>query len=465
MLNKFYNLIHNKYLAIFKFIFFLRYLFAIFLISLISFLTIPNFFDYEKKYPIIKHYLYKNHFLTIKNYKRISFQSLPVPKIELKDAELIFDEISSSIYVDQLVLYPKLVSIYNYDDFRVKKVILKKGETKLKILESNIFLNQILKQKKLFSIKKLNLKLIDKNDLLINLRDINYSNFGYDKKILYGRLLNNKFELKLNEDLNKIDFKIPDIGLVTDLKLKKENGKAVNGNVKIKIFNTNLKFDFIYSKKKFELFNSFFRSKSLSFNNNSKIVFNPYFYSKSKFVIEDIDLNLFKELNLKKFLDSKNIIKKINSENEINFRPKKFSNYLFDELILKMNLAYGRLDYQKTFLISKNILKCKGSTNFFQEFPVLDFNCFLSVKNKKKFLQIFSINNKQENTPFELIVHGSVNISNKKINFKNINLNDYNASKADLKYFKDQFEEILFDKNFLNIFDLKKIKNFILEIS
>ena len=38
-------------------------------------------------------------------------------------------------------------------------------------------------------------------------------------------------------------------------------------------------------------------------------------------------------------------------------------------------------------------------------------------------------------------------------------------NEEDLKYYKTTFENILFDKNFLKIFDLKKIKKFILEIS
>ena len=43
--------------------------------------------------------------------------------------------------------------------------------------------------------------------------------------------------------------------------------------------------------------------------------------------------------------------------------------------------------------------------------------------------------------------------------------NNYKASKEDLKFFKKKFENILFDKSFLEIFDYKKIKKFILEIS
>ena len=63
-------------------------------------------------------------------------------------------------------------------------------------------------------------------------------------------------------------------------------------------------------------------------------------------------------------------------------------------------------------------------------------------------------------------VKGNLNILSKKINFEKILLNEnYNASKTDLKYFKDTFENTLYDENFIKIFKLKKIKEFILEVS
>ena len=42
---------------------------------------------------------------------------------------------------------------------------------------------------------------------------------------------------------------------------------------------------------------------------------------------------------------------------------------------------------------------------------------------------------------------------------------NYEASKEDLNYFKQSFESILFDENFLSIFNYKKIREFILEVS
>ena len=75
------------------------------------------------------------------------------------------------------------------------------------------------------------------------------------------------------------------------------------------------------------------------------------------------------------------------------------------------------------------------------------------------------MNYKNKNEIFELKVRGKINTLNNKMNFKSITSKNYVASKEDLKYFNNQFEKFLFDKNFFGIFDLKKIKKFILEIS
>ena len=78
----------------------------------------------------------------------------------------------------------------------------------------------------------------------------------------------------------------------------------------------------------------------------------------------------------------------------------------------------------------------------------------------------FNFNYKNKDEVFKLIVTGNVNILNNKINFKNIKVNQgYEAAKEDLSYFKQSFENILFDEDFLSIFNLKKIKKFIFEIS
>ena len=303
----------------------------------------------------------------------------------------------------------------------------------------------------------------DKN--LINIKNVNFSNYGYSKNTFSGKIFDQKFKLKLKENMTDVLFKIPDIKLQAYFNLKNTTEKLIVGNSKIRILDTNLKFNFIYSNKKFEILNTHFRNKDLSFKGKSIITFVPYFESNSSIVIEDINLKILKGIDFIKLLKSKNIIKKINSKNKIIFKSKRFSGNLIDEFTSSFNLAYGRLNYEKIIKISGSLSKCKGSVNFYDELPLLDFDCSINARSKKEFLNIFTIKQKNKGDVVDLKIKGNLNFINNKINLKKVFSGSYRASTEDLKYFNKEFEKFFFKQHFLDIFDLKKIKNFILEIS
>ena len=96
MLNKIYKTINNKYSRFFKFLFFLRYLFAIFIISTSSFLFIPNFFDYEKRAQVIKNHMNDNYNFRISDYKKIKYKALPLPAIEFENVKIDIEKTSSN---------------------------------------------------------------------------------------------------------------------------------------------------------------------------------------------------------------------------------------------------------------------------------------------------------------------------------------------------------------------------------
>ena len=71
-----------------------------------------------------------------------------------------------------------------------------------------------------------------------------------------------------------------------------------------------------------------------------------------------------------------------------------------------------------------------------------------------------------DNETLNIEAEGNLSILNKKINFKKILVNEnYKASKEDLKYFKETFENLLLKNFSLENFNLNNIKDFILEIS
>ena len=79
MINKILKRINNKFSTLFKFLFFLRYLFAIFLTSVVLFLLIPHFFDFKKKEDVFKNYFLKNYGFKLNKYETIKYNSLPLP--------------------------------------------------------------------------------------------------------------------------------------------------------------------------------------------------------------------------------------------------------------------------------------------------------------------------------------------------------------------------------------------------
>jgi hypothetical protein len=467
MINKIYKRIHNKYSTLFKFIFFMRYLLGIFIISLALFLFIPHFIDFKKKDQIIKNYLLESYGLKIIEYEDIKYNSLPVPNLEIKNIVSGINVDLININSESLIIYPKLLNIYNYKIFEVNKIVLNRNRILLSDSDLKNFINYIYNLKKKLIFKNLDLKITRKKTPLINIKKINFSNYGYNKNIIRGKLFDKKFKININDSYDKIKFKLLKSGIIAEINFSEANkGHLFSGSVKSKLLNSNLKFNFDYDNEKLKIYNSYFRNKDLSFNNESTITYRPFFSSNSNLIIEDINTKIFKYINVNKIFASKNLIKKLNTKAEMNFQSKRFSNNLIDNFNVNINLTYGRLTYLKKISISDNFFSCQGDINLLTEYPILYFDCSIILNDKKEFLKEFSIKHKNKNELFKILIKGNINILNNKINFKNIQINqDYNASKEDLNYFKQAFENILFDNDFSDIFNYKKIKEFILEIS
>ena len=467
MLNKFVKTIHNKYYKFFRFIFFLRYLFTIFFVTITLFLIIPNFFNYEKKSKFIIDHLLDNYNYKVTRFEKIKFTSFPVPKLEIKNAIISFNSTSKNLKLKNLIVYPKLLNIYQYENFQSNKIVFTDSDISLETAELFDLLNELFKQKNKLIIKNLDINIINEDKAVIGIKNIKFKNFGYDENLIQGKIFKKNFRLNFENNFKHIDFEIKNSGISAVINLKKNEGKNIKkGILKSQILNTNLKTDFVFDEKEIQFDNFFFRNKDIVFSNQSLIIFKPFLDINSKYIIEEFNPHILEKINLNELLKSKNFIKKINSKNEINFKSKKFSNNFIDQLDLKINLAYGRINYSKKILISDDIFECNGDINLLEDYPILFFDCNIFSYDKKKLLKKFSVKTKKKDEHFKLQVKGNLNILSKKINFKKVLLNEnYNASKTDLKYFKDTFENILYDENFTKIFKLKKIKEFILEVS
>ena len=466
MINKFFEIINNKFFRLFKFVFFIRYLFLIFFVATALFLLIPQFFDYKKKIDIIKVNLLQNYGIELKKLENISFNPLPSPHLEINDLTIHFHSEDENLKTSKLIIYPKLLSIYNYNNFQIKKIKIENSELKINYKDIKYLSKKILNLKKKLYFKDLNFNIEDNGLNIIELKKINFLNYGYKKNLINGEVFNKKFKVHLKDDLSNIDFKLIESGLNASLSIiENKQNSGIKGIFKGKILKSKFKLNFIYDQKSIIIKYFYFRDKQLSFDSKGDLEFNPYFYINLTSNIKNINLDLIEELDIEELLSFKNFIKKINTQHHINFESKKFSTNLINDLNVKINLAYGRLNLFKEFLILNSNLTCESNVNLLDEFPILYFNCLFNSSEKKDLLKKIQIKSKSKDDYIKLSIKGNINILNKKINLNKINLNnDYKATEEDLKYYKSKFEKILFDQDFIRIFKFKKIKKFMLEI-
>ena len=181
MINKIYKIIHNKYSRFLKFFFFLRYVFAIFLISVFLFLLIPKFFNYEKKQEIIKEYLVDYYDLELNNYSSIEFNVFPLPNLSIKNINLKVKDKPIFFNKKNLNIFLNFKNIYNYENFVAKKILLNNNKIDLDINATNNILNYFGELKYKLDIQDLNLNFKKKENSILEIKKIDFSNYGYKK--------------------------------------------------------------------------------------------------------------------------------------------------------------------------------------------------------------------------------------------------------------------------------------------
>ena len=466
MINKIYKRIHSKYWNFFKSFFFLRYVFTIFLIAISLFLLIPKLFDYEKKQEIIKEYLINSYDLEINNYTSTKFYVFPTPNLSIKNVDLKVRDKPIILKAENLKIFLNFNNIYNYENFEAKKIIFNETEIALDIDRAKELLNYFRKLEYRFDVQALNLNLKKEDRSLFKIKKIDFSNYGYRKYKINGEIFGKRFKAHLTNNNKNLNFKILNTGIKADLKFNEKSSlDSMSGSSKISFLNNYLKFDFNLNNNRIEIIKSNFKNKNLSISFDSLINFNPFFGTKSNININEINTQLIHEISLEKILNNKEIIKKLNSDNTINYKSKKYHNNLIKSYSSESSLAYGRLIFLNKIFILGGDISCKGDSLLIDEYPRLNFFCLFNLKDKKKLFKKFSIPKNINTDPVNLNIEGSLNLLNRKINFKKINIGkSYIANEADIKYFKETFESILFDDSFFNIFRMNKIKEFILAV-
>jgi len=438
----------------------------IFFIAISLFLLIPKFFDYEKKKDIIQNILIKDYDIELIKYNSITFKIFPFPNLSLKNVDLKLGDEAFFFTTKDLKIFLNIKDIYDYKNSTIKKISLKKNKATVdiqKIGDLFIFFKKL--NNKIF-IQDLNLIFKRNKDLILEVKKINYLNYGYKKNKFEGELFNKKFKARLYDQDKKLDFKILNTGIRAKLNFEKaEKESSISVISKINILKNYLRLNLKIFDNRVEINESNFSNKDLSISFDSKIKIIPYFEIDNNIKINKINKQLFENLSLQKIFSNKKILKKLNSNNEINFNQKKLRKNFFRINSLNINLVNGRLIFFNKNIIIGGMTDCKGESLITEEYPRLNFNCTFYISDKKKFLKTFSISRKFDKDPLKLKVVGSLNLYNKKINLKKISSNkNYIVNEEDMNFYKEVFENILLKESFFKIFKKEKIKDFLIKV-
>ena len=114
---------------------------------------IPKFYNYEDKQIFIKEHLLQNYNLNIKDIKKIQYNILPLPNIELNNVALELSKKNYEINSKKIILFLNILNINNFKNFKTTKVNFIESFINIKIPIYLFFTNYLLIIKKSLILK------------------------------------------------------------------------------------------------------------------------------------------------------------------------------------------------------------------------------------------------------------------------------------------------------------------------
>lgn len=384
---------------ILNFIFYLRYLILIFIISIILLLTIPKLFKYVNKISELNKILKNQHGFIIKDMDEIKYNIFPLPNLEMKNAIISIDEQFLNLKVKNLKIFINFKSIYVPDEIFLKKIKFSGN-----FLGENINGYYIPKSK-------------------VNFLYLQIKNLGFESKIY----LNNKIKLPKS-----------------------------SGSMKLKILDDNLLINYDYDQN-FKFRDSVYKNKDIYANLRGYFDLNPFFYFNMFVDIKKINIKNLKFTKIYKILIEEISRNKLNGEVFITHKTKKIIKESISENN-KLNMIFKNGDIilkNSTF----NFAGFKTKLNFYLKryttYKELEYELFLETDNINKFFKIISFRKDNKMKEIKADITGKINLDAQKYYFDNVTINKKKIEEKNLVKLKDYF-----DKNFVNYFNKEfKVKN------
>ena len=128
---------------------------------------ITKFYNYEDKQIFIKEHLLQNYNLNIKDIKKIQYNILPHPNIELNNVALELSKKNYEINSKKINLFLNILNINNFKNFKTTKVNFIESFINIKIPDIPILYKLFINQKNKLNFKDLIIKISKRKFIMI----------------------------------------------------------------------------------------------------------------------------------------------------------------------------------------------------------------------------------------------------------------------------------------------------------
>jgi len=447
------------------------YIISFIFFSIIVYLNIPNFFDYEKS---LLNKTCKNFNLNCISESEIEYTFIPSPRLVIKNLTIQDSKKRTILTAPKAGIKISIHKLINKDKFNFTKIVSKDLEINLHLDDIQEYIKFIEKINfiKPIAINKGNINFFNSNEKITTIKKASIKFKSLDNISIKGNFLNDELIFSLEGSENKPEvflLKLVESKFLTKINIKEDSTKKkIQGSILLKKNKHRLRAPFSYENNQIFFEKADIRNEFLNGKIDGLIKFLPFF---------DFNLNVdLKGFNFKRFYTSISNIdkKKISNFLKINYK-------INGDMSLNVNKVYSKYDLINSFesdikfsngdlLIEKMLLHLgklgaadlTGIIKNDEKFSNFKFENNIYIDNEKYFNRkfgIFSDTGIYEN----LHLSGSLDLINFILRFNEISSNK-KFNEDQISRIEKEFNNYMLDDGLISFFDFVRFKEFMKSI-
>ena len=420
--------------------------------SVVIYLSLPSFYNYESFDNNLKKKLAKEFKLNFKNINGIKYNFFPRPHFIVENASFGFlNQDNEVAEIKKLKINLSIKNLNKLERMEISKLLINKGNFNFTQKEFNGFIKHMNNNiHKPISIKNSNFFLKNEDGDILSIS--NSKNFEYfidrknkEKKLningnLFGTNIKynwTKSYVQFNQTKSKLSFDNPNIEILNTIKKNLDKNFSI-ANSKITFLNNITNLNYKFDKNKIEFLDKA-NQQNKNFRNKIKLMgeidLKPFFFDLNIYLANLKLENILQVI----FFNIDRLDNKVhpNFNGKVKLQLNKLNNRLFENLDFNIKFSESNIMFEDTKIDIKNIGKIHFNNIRSLEKDdklYLKTNAKIEIVNKKQFFQRFLISKKDRSLIKDLYVDIEINLDENKYYLSNFYFKDSIKDEIDMDY-------------------------------